>query len=365
VAALVPELVSLLGHDRGVAVREVVAAAAVLQRLPAPTPELVAALRTAARNRSAKVRSAAIQALEVWKPLPVDLVPDLLALLQDRDPEVVSQATLMLAEINPPPAEFQAALVQGLRRPPDARTQAVLAALAHLNYQPVAADLPFLTAALPSLTTGYEATRLLGRAGPAACPALLELLRSGQAEIQRSWAALALGTIGPGVATILPELAELLGDPDLHTRCLAMQVVAGLGTAEALALLRPCFRENSPAVHSALMEGCGKIGAAALPLLPEILELVRLEDDSTAADRVRHMVVLLAAHSPDVVPGLRALLPGAEADVCYRVAKALGDIGPNATAARPDLEALVNHPHEPVRAIARWALGRMTAGQVQ
>jgi HEAT repeat protein len=61
------------------------------------------------------------------------------------------------------------------------------------------------------------AAAALERIGPAAVPALAELLRDPGAGVRRS-AAVALGRIGPEAAAAVPALVELLRDPAADVR---------------------------------------------------------------------------------------------------------------------------------------------------
>jgi HEAT repeat protein len=308
------------------------------------------------------VRREVLWALGGCQPLPAEVIPHLLDRMKDRATAVANIAVQVLCQSDPPPPELLTRLRQQLHHRSEERRIDAVVALADLNYQPDDDDLPPLSAALqsPDSAVAYGAAEMLARAGPAVVPVLVEHLDAVE-ELTRCCAAHALGILGPGAAAAVPALAPLLHSLDAQTRCRAMQAVAQIGTPEALAQLRPCLRENSPAVRGALMEGCGKIGAAALPLLPEILELVRLEDDFAAAAQVQQVLVGLAAHSPDVVAGLRALLGDPEVEVCYRAILVLGGIGPQAEAARADLEGLLHHPQERVRSNAARALAKVAA----
>jgi hypothetical protein len=127
--------------------------------------------------------------------------------------------------------------------------------------------------------------------------------------------------------------------------------------------LQLCFRvgfwDRTIWVRQPLVKACADLGPYALPLLPEILDWVRLEDDLEADPLRRQMqdvVVGLAAHTPAVVARLRELLRDPDAVVRHNAISTLTRIGPGAAAARPELEGLVRHPDARARAAAKRAL---------
>ncbi len=105
-----------------------------------------------------------------------------------------------------------------------------------------------------------NATKALGKIGPAAVPALIKALRHSDDRWLRGGAAKSLGRIGTEEA--MPELIEALGDPYDDVR---------LNAAEALGKIGPAAKQAVPALIETLgdpehnvrvnaAEALGKIG---------------------------------------------------------------------------------------------------------
>jgi uncharacterized protein (TIGR02996 family) len=365
VDALVPDLLHLAQKDGNTEVRRV--AIEVLGQCGVRTPEVLAALRAAVRARDQFLRRTALRVLRGWTPVPAEIVPDLLGWLGHRNPEVMAAAAEMLGGLADPPPEAAAALRNLLHKNTRFGNAPAAEALVKLNYAPTPADLPRLLQAAQEQNTqaAFAAASLLSRLGPSAVPGLVALLGAGTDQVQRC-AAHALGGIGTAAADVLPALAERLGSPDPHTRGAVVEAIGKVGSAaDVVPHLRRALRDRHSLVRSSALRACARMGAAALPLLPGLLELVRTEEDYSMGGSLRKVLVALAGHSPDVVAGLREALHDPEAGACCRACLALAETGANAAPAVPDLVELLDHPAEGVRRTATYALGRCGAAAVR
>src|SRR5262249_14535161 len=125
----------------------------------------------------------------------------------------------------------------------------------------------------------------------------------------RRCAAGALGKIGPPAAEALPALSSLLAEQDVDLRCVAVEAVARVGApAEVIARLRPLLRDRQGQVRSIVLKVVARLAADARPALPELLYLLRTEDDYFLGGELHRALAALAAHEPGVVDRLREAL---------------------------------------------------------
>ncbi len=206
--------------------------------------------------------------------------------------------------------------------------------------------------------------RLLGKIGPAAVPEILERVSSNNGRV-RATAVEALGEIGPGARSALPDLILCRGDADDAVRtqaeralgkvdpswartAAARQAIPGLikrlnsdvtaqpGAAETLGEIGPpareaipelvkCLGSNFEPVREAARTALGKIGQPTRESVPELIKqltgdccsiretaadlLARLGSDGKAA--IPALVARLADNGPEAAPGRR---PGPGSD---------------------------------------------------
>jgi len=198
-------------------------------------------------------------------------------------------------------------------------------------------------AAVPTLRSkiGDPATRLnileiLGALGPAAKPALAELMQGlSDADPQcRGDAAVALGAIGPDAAEAVPGLQKLLGDESTPV---------GVRYAAAYAL--------------------GQIGTAAVAADPQLRALARSPDELMATIATWAALKINpqdASLFESAIPLLRRALRGDREMARLEAAVVLGVIGSAAATAIPILELVSEEDSsKPVRAAAAAALEKI------
>lgn len=205
----------------------------------------------------------------------------------------------------------------------------------------------------PPATLRAYAARGLGLLGPNATPAVPDLIRAlhDPDKWVRAAAASALGEIGPAARVAVPALITGLNDPDKNVglSCLIGLKGAGRDSPEVLPVyqkllsnldsnirswsvlalgkmtigretvikaLEDALQDESRPVRLCAVDSLGGIGSAAASAVPQLLQLLELEEKS--------------ASQPD------------SKIMCWKILEALGKMGPAARAAVP---TLINHLH--------------------
>ncbi|WP_435007352.1 HEAT repeat domain-containing protein [Tundrisphaera lichenicola] len=302
--------------------------------------------------------------------LRVDAADALVPLLKDSDLQVRWNATWALYVLG---ASEKA--VGGLvemagegttRMPPG--TQVRLASLlgsGNSNYCEYPSDGEFLR---------LGAIQALGGFGDLAAPAvpmLIEALRDQDLKI-RSYAAGVLAEIGPKADAAIPELIPLLLSKDRGERVpgtlntiavifrpdrLAVAAAKALGrigrdSREAIDALAKALDDTDQPMRSVVAQALGDIGPKAAPAIPALIEALGDQDLSVAEQAVWALERIGAASVPALIEAI--LRP--ELDLRRRAIETLGEIGPDAVAARPGLIRARMDPDPEIRSAATQAL---------
>lgn len=131
-----------------------------------------------------------------------------------------------------------------------------------------AEDVPALAEALedPSVETRYHVARALGRQGPRAAAAVLDIteaLRDEDAEV-RMEAAWALGSVGAGAKGAIPRLIERLRDGDPQVRGVAAWAIGAIGDRgpEVVSALRAALEDDDRDARDSASRALEKIEGA-------------------------------------------------------------------------------------------------------
>ncbi len=185
---------------------------------------------------------------------------------------------------------------------------------------------------------------------------LIEALRDPGAAVRRA-AAQALGRGHDRTAT--NALFATLADPREAVRWAAAQTLDRIGaTPDDVPRLEALLRSDDPYVRSFAAFTLGRLGDAAAPAIPALIDAYRREEKEGRGAAVG----ALGALGPLAATGVPALVEGLANPVNHRrwsAARSLGRIGAPAKPAVPALIEALRDPNEHVRLHVAQALGRL------
>ncbi|MHC4251481.1 MAG: HEAT repeat domain-containing protein [Planctomycetota bacterium] len=299
--------------------------AAIAEIGDASVPLLVEALT----SENEHLQICALGSLEIMGDKARDAIPALTRFLEIKDRSMWcwrDMAVRLLGKIGPPAKPAVPALwaVHGNPYTPEERAQVVLA-LWRIDKEAVdAVGLLTEMLALDRIPTKTAGARALGEMGPGAAPAVPVLI----------------GLLEEYLAEHARASARSRGDPLAPSGCGYSPLAPPTAAAIALGLIGDAARAALPAIREFL----GSSPDWSKPAI--LLSLWRIEPGSAEA-----------------VPALMALLrsvKGTNSTTAEAAARALGEIGPEARSAVPDLiAALEQHYYGGLREAAVFALGRI------
>ncbi len=198
----------------------------------------------------------------------------------------------------------------------------------------------------------------------AAVPGLIAALKDKDNDWKvRSYAAEALGAIGPDAKAAVPALIAALNDDQWRVQPYATEALGKIGAAAVLGLIA-ALKDKDPHVRSNAADALGAIGPDAKAVVPGLIAALKDNDW-----KVRwYAAKILGAIGPGAKaagPGLIAALKDNDWKVRSAAAEALGAIGPDAKAAVPGLIAALKDNDRKVRSSAAEALKKIRAAQTQ
>jgi HEAT repeat protein len=153
--------------------------------------------------------------------------------------------------------------------------------------------IPQLIAALgdPLAQVAMDAGDALGRIGKPAVPPLIRALKSSDPSV-RAWAAYAVRKVGPEARDAMPALAGLLRDD--RTAAAAAQSLSVMGAPAVPALLEG-LRNGSPLLREKAASALGDIGLGAETALPELRKLAEDDEPSAIRKAAKEAIGKIAA----------------------------------------------------------------------
>jgi HEAT repeat protein len=289
-------------------------------------------------------------------------VPQLRAVLADKDPQIRADAAAALGDLGSKAADAVTDLGQALGDKEAAVRKTVAQALRRIG--------PDAKAALPSLLesltdadgdvrqAALEALDALGPFDRTDVHILVSALRS-QGTRQRSFAAKALGRVGLETQSAVHALVEALGDNDTQVRAMAALSLgnAKVDVAETVLALTRLLKDSDQEVRANAIRSLEKLGPAA-GSVRGLIEACN-DSDKGLADLAATALTKLDRLSKEEVPTLMEALKNKRSDVRVYAATALGRMGREASRAVSTLIGALQDDDADVRHKVAVALGKI------
>jgi HEAT repeat protein len=371
----IPALIEALS-DKDVALRHG-AAKALSFFGPAAAPA-VTALTRALDDQDVLVREWAAQSLAEIGPDAKTAVPKLTEKLKDQEGQFPLRAVDALGKIGPAAKDSIPALIELLQNKTDGWDWPVIEALGEIGPDAKAA-VPLLIealeededhkvgtvvhkssiealgrigpeakAAVPAIVRrslsywGYVelADEAMARIGPAAVPALVELLSGHNKDLGAS-AARYLGKLGPNAKSALPILFGAMKDDDYGLSSAAVAAVEAIEPDEKpdIPVLIGLLKVRNSKTHDYAVMVLGKMGT---PAVPALIGALGDENASVRSDAARTLAGM-RSEARDAAPALIKSVTDEDGSVRFYAACALGNIGMDAKTAVPALIEVLNY----------------------
>lgn len=195
-----------------------------------------------------------------------------------------------------------------------------------------------------------KAAEALEQMGPAAVPALINLLRNDD-HLVRIEATHILRKIGPAA---VPALTDSIRDRDSRVRFHALVTLARMGpeAKAAIPTIAEALRDPSWGVQAAAVLALQEMGSEAKCVIPQLVDVLG-DPDPNLPVVVRR---ILRDMGPDVVPALTEMARNATGKARYHAIVTLGRIGAAASSAVPAIQTALNDERSDVRTAAAEAL---------
>jgi HEAT repeat protein len=352
----VPELVKQLDGDPAIAGHAAMALAGIGPAAEAAVP----ALRKALASSDNTLQLNAAVALGGMGEAGHAAVPDLVKLLKDDDAGVRRIAARSLGGIGPAAADAVPALAEALHDDQGSVTIQAAQALAQVGKAAVPAVAKVLDdEGLRPLAASVLAD--IGSDAKAAVPGLIKALDDKRDEVRRE-VCLALASIGPDAKAAEPRLLDMAKNPTEKVRGAVLFALVKMQAKEVVPILKDNLNSDNPILSAVSAWGLihfdpknEELIKSAMPRLINMLKhelpLVRREAASA--------LMIAGPHAKSAVPDLVQALQDPESNVRAAVLEALAAIG---IEKKTDIAAVVlalQDPDDDVRHGAAFAIGQM------
>jgi len=306
----------------------------------------VPALRRELTDPSATGRLGAIQALGILGTVARDTFADLVALLQDPDPQVRNAVAQALVEIAPEQARPALATLVGWLDAPTEEERRKAVSLLGCMRQAAKPALPALAKLLADPELGAGAVYAMLAIDPIHTAEVV--LRGSGNATQRHAVVQYLTQLGRAAEPALALLGQTLTDPTLRREtAFALVAIAPEQADSAVPVFQEELERLGPADMSsqvpALLEALGRIGEKAASVEPLLRRHVLSQDAGIRISALVALARVVPAFLPEALPPLLRILADPEA-ICAgwdEASAALAELGPAARAAVPRLEELL------------------------
>jgi HEAT repeat protein len=172
--------------------------------------------------------------------------------------------------------------------------------------------------------------------------------------------------LGPGGASLVPDLIRLLRDPDPEFQGAAAESLGKIGWADAAAIeaLAEKLSEESSPIRAQAAYALGWMGPKARGAVPALLRFYwasagfahkQLEARWAAACTLG----FLRLPEGSLIEEFTRMLADPESDIRFIAAESLGCLMPQAASAEAALRKAAEDPHLTVRRRANWALDKI------
>jgi HEAT repeat protein len=376
-------------------------AATALARIEPGNPVAIAALVKTLKSQDDNLRAAAAAALgELRAPSRFVISALQEVLLHDRKAEVRSVTVFALGQIGAEsrrPEKAAVMLAQALKHDRDGHVRSwSVRALRSLGPAGKVA-IPVLRRALndANVSVSMDAADVLARLGTAALPALVEALKDVSCS-RRDLVASYLGEMGPKAIAAAPPLIELLRNSNPWMRLVAARALIGIdrqrGVQTALPILSRLVSKGNRAHRIWTIADLERLGPQAQAAVPALVEALQ---DNNSDIRIQAVNALskIGPGARQALPALYGLLKdgngnlrGVAAEALWRIARRaepsvhvltqlwnqgdtsgvrthaaaiLGEMGPSARAALPELKKALHDKNDSLRgamALACWRI---------
>jgi HEAT repeat protein len=337
-----------------------------LTALNAAEPPSIEALVGGLKSERAESRARAAESLGELGPLAASAVPALVTALSDKNVEVQYEALLALEHIGPAArgaVPELIAILKGSNRKLHSGAAGALGSIGH-DAEPAVPDLlPLLKGEGEHVAAaaGLALARILPPDSGElrkALPALVQSLKSGNAEA-RSDAVIALSLCGPAAVPALSDLVKAHnGSPQHAASAAAALGFMGPEAKAAVPVLEGALGSRNEKVVASAADALGAIGGDSKSAIPQLRKLLAGSQPLIRAHAARALGAIGPASEP-AVGDLAKALTDAHEDVRREAADALGRIGPGSKSALPALVTALNDESGAVTLHAAGAIGRI------
>jgi HEAT repeat protein len=264
----------------------------------------VAPLTELLKDPSPKVRAHAVRALGAIGSPAKPAVAALAELLKDPDESVRRQIVSAIRAIHPGPQVTIPLCVKLLEDSDPGVRVRILNTIAEAGTEAV----PGLTVALKNEKAAYWACIILRSIGPSAkdaVPALAETIKNPQPQIRRE-AILALGAMGEGAASAVPQIVPALSDEATSIAATFALGQIGQMPPAAEAIVMKNAKSNDPLLSTVSIWAIARIHPADKNLTAHALAhlIGRLKHENSYVRELAAQALLALPPAPDVAPAL-------------------------------------------------------------